>query len=270
MTITVRLFAAACVVYLLLCAAMFAFQRRLQYHPDPGTMNPAAAGLAQAVQETLATPDGERIVVWWVAPRAAGKPVYLYLHGNGAHLHARALRLAKLVEDGAGLMAVSWRGYGGSTGSPSEAGLLTDARTAHAELRRRAPEAPLVIYGESLGTTVATMLAAETQPAGVLLDSSFASALAVARDAYPWLPVALLLRDTFRADLAAPRVRAPVLQVHCRLDPVTPFAQAEALGALFPGRRELVVVDRACHVPSLLDYAPAWRRFVESGLSRSP
>jgi pimeloyl-ACP methyl ester carboxylesterase len=270
MTVVLRLLAAVLAAYLLLCAAMFVFQRRLQYHPDPGAMNPAAAGLPQAVQETLATPDGERIVVWWVAPRAAGKPVYLYLHGNGAHLHARALRLARLVEDGAGLMAVSWRGYGGSTGSPSEAGLLTDARTAHAELRRRAPDAPLVIYGESLGSTVATMLAAETPPAGLLLDSSFASALAVARDAYPWLPVALLLRDAYRADLAAPKVRAPVLQVHCRLDPVTPFAQAQALNALFPQRQELVVVERACHVPSLADYLGAWRQFVDTGLRRSP
>lgn len=261
MGIVLRLLAAACVAYLLLCAAMFAFQRRLQYHPDAGAMNPAAAGLPQAAQETLATPDGERIVVWWVAPRAAGRPVVLYLHGNGANLQARAQRFARLVEDGAGLMAVSWRGYGGSSGTPTEAGLLVDARAAHDELRRRAPSAPLLIYGESLGTTVATMLAAEVQPAGLLLDSSFASALAVARDAYPWLPVALLLRDTFRADRAAPQVRAPVLQVHCRLDPVTPFAQARALGALFPNRPELVVVERACHVPSLADYLEAWRGF---------
>jgi uncharacterized protein len=269
-SIVARLLVAAFAAYLAVCAAVFLFQHRLQYHPDRGAMNPAAAGLPQAVQEVLPTPDGERIVVWWVAPRAPGRPVYLYLHGNGAHLHARAQRLARLVEDGAGLMAVSWRGYGGSTGAPSEAGLLTDARTAHAELRRRAPDAPLVIYGESLGTTVATMLAAETQPAGVLLDSSFASALAVARAAYPWLPVAALLRDTYRADLAAPKVRAPVLQVHCRRDPVTPFVQAQALNALFPQRQELVVVERSCHVPSLADYAPAWRRFVETGLSRTP
>ena len=270
MSIALRLAAAALAIYLLLCAAMFGLQRRLQYHPDTGGMDPAAAGLPQARQETVATADGERIVVWWVAPRAAGRPVYLYLHGNGAHLHARALRFAKLVEDGAGLMAVSWRGYGGSTGTPSEAGLLEDARAAHAELRRRAPDAPLLIYGESLGTTVATMLAAQTAPAGLLLDSGFASALAVARDAYPWLPVGLLLRDTFRADLAAPRVQAPVLQVHCRIDPVTPLAQAQALHALFPNRRELVVVERGCHVPSLLDYAPAWRRFVDELLLSRP
>jgi pimeloyl-ACP methyl ester carboxylesterase len=270
MSIAARLLLAAVAAYALVCLAMFVFQRRLQYHPDPGPMDPAAAGFPQATQETLATPDGERIVVWWAAPRAAGRPVYLYLHGNGAHLHARALRLAKLAEDGAGVMAVSWRGYGGSTGTPTEAGLMTDARTAHDELRRRAPDAPMVIYGESLGTTIATMLAAETQPAGLLLDSSFASALSVARDAYPWLPVALLLRDTYRADLAAPKVRAPVLQVHCRLDPVTPFAQAQALNALFPMRQELVVLESACHVPSLADYLGPWRRFVDTALSRTP
>jgi pimeloyl-ACP methyl ester carboxylesterase len=263
MRAAVRLIAALLVAYLLLCAAMFFFQRRLQYHPDAGPMQPAAAGLPQAAQETLATPDGEHIVVWWVAPQAPGRPVYLYLHGNGANLHARAARFGKLVEDGAGLMAVSWRGYGGSTGSPSEAGLLTDARTALAELRRRAPAAPLLVYGESLGSTVAVMLAAEAKPAGVLLDSSFVSALAVAQDAYPWLPVGWLLRDRFRADLAAPKVAAPVLQVHCRQDPVTPLASAQALNQLFPARQDIVLVEGRCHVPSLRDYLAAWRGLVD-------
>lgn len=257
-----RLLVGALAVYLLACALMFVLQRRLQYHPDPRPMQPAAAGLPQAEVLSLATADGERVVAWWVAPREAGRPVYLYLHGNGANLVARAARLAALVEGGAGLLALSWRGYGGSSGSPSEAGLVADARAAHAELRRRAPQAPLVIYGESLGTTVAVMLAAEVDTAALLLDSAFASALAVAQDAYPWLPVAWLLRDTYRADLAAPRVRAPVLQVHCSDDPVTPLEHAQALHALLPQRLPLVQIDGRCHVPSLRAYEAAWRSFV--------
>jgi pimeloyl-ACP methyl ester carboxylesterase len=260
----VRILIAAALLYLLLCGLMFVGQRSLQYKPDPTPMDPATVGLGHLQSETLATPDGERIVVWWAAPRSASAPVYLYLHGNGANLSARDRRLALLTADGAGLMAVSWRGYGGSSGSPHEAGLLTDARTAYRALATRVDPAHIVIFGESLGTTVSVMLAAEVQVSAVVLDSSFASALDVAQRAYPWLPVRWLLRDTFRADLAAPRVRVPVLQVHCRDDPVTPLASAQRLQTLLPGRRPLELVEQRCHTPRLASFEPALRRFINT------
>lgn len=249
-----RLTATALGLWLLLCALMFALQRQLQYRPDPTPLDPALAARHGFVQETLATADGERLVAWWAPPPDVSVPVVLYLHGNGASLAARAARLAALQADGAGVLALSWRGYGGSSGSPTEAGLMADARAAWAALKARAPRHPTVIYGESLGTTVAVMLAAEVQPDALILDSSFASALAVAQDAYPWLPVPLLLRDTYRADLAAPRVRAPVLQVHCRDDPVTPLPHAQALNALLPQALPLVRLEQRCHVPSYAGY----------------
>lgn len=256
--------ALALLAYGALCLAMFVLQRSLQYFPDRSPMDPAAAGLPQARTETLATPDGERLAAWWVAPRDERAPVYLYLHGNGAHLHARALRFAHLVADGAGLLAPSWRGYGGSSGRPTEAGLHLDARTAYDALRARgiAPER-IVLYGESLGSTVAVMLAAEHPVRALLLDSAFASALDVARRAYPWLPVRWLLRDTYRADLAAPRVRVPVLQVHCEHDPVTPLASALALHARLPLAAPLHRIAGPCHVPSLAEYDGARVAFVD-------
>jgi uncharacterized protein len=264
MSVLRHLALAGLVAYALLCLVMFVLQRRLQYFPDPSPMSPAAVGLPQARSETLATPDGERLVTWWVAPRDPAQPVYFYLHGNGANLNARAARFARLVADGAGLYALSWRGYGGSSGTPSEAGLMTDARAAHAELTRRVAADRVLLFGESLGSTVAVMLAAEAPVRALLLDSSFASALAVARSAYPWLPVRLLLRDTYRADLAAPRVAVPVLQVHCSADPVTPLAAAHALRALLPQARPMITLPGPCHVPELDAYDGARRTFVAS------
>lgn len=251
--------------YAVLCAAMFLLQRSLQYFPDRSPMDPAAAGLPQAQSETLLAADGERLVAWWVAPRDAAAPVYLYLQGNGAHLHARAPRFAQLVADGAGLLAPSWRGYGGSTGSPTEAGLRLDARAAYDALRGRgvAPER-IVLYGESLGGALAVMLAAEQPVRALLLDSAFDSALDVARGAYPWLPVRWLLRDTYRADLAASRVGVPVLQVHCEDDPVTPLASALALHARLARAAPLHRIGGRCHVPSLALYDATRAAFVES------
>jgi pimeloyl-ACP methyl ester carboxylesterase len=259
-----RLFKLALIMLLLyglLCALMFTAQRRLQYGPDPSAVN-VSPDLPGVRAETLVTGDGERLAAWWVAPRRADAPVYLYLHGNGGKLDGRTRRLAWLVEGGAGVLAVSWRGYGGSTGSPHEAGLLDDARSAYRVLAARVDPARIVLFGESLGSTVAVMLAAEVRVAGVVLDSSFASALEVAQGAYPWLPVRWLLRDTYRADRAASRVDAPVLQVHCAEDPVTPLASAKRLQARLPGRPLLVVLPGRCHVVPLDRYEPALQRFI--------
>jgi pimeloyl-ACP methyl ester carboxylesterase len=263
------LLAFAVLAFALVCLAMFVLQRSLQYFPNPSPLDAAAAGLPQARAETLLTPDGERLAAWWVAPRDERAPVYLYLHGNGANLHARAPRFAHLVGDGAGLLAPSWRGYGGSSGSPTEAGLHLDARAAYDALRARGIAAErIVLYGESLGSTVAVMLAAERPVRALLLDSAFGSALEVASNAYPWLPVRWLLRDTYRADLAAPRVTVPVLQVHCVDDPVTPLASALALHARFAHARPLLRIDGRCHVPSLAAYDGARAAFVAGLFAR--
>jgi pimeloyl-ACP methyl ester carboxylesterase len=248
--------------YLLVCAAMWALQHRLQYRPDARPADAAVARLPALVNLTIPTPDGERLVAWWHPPRDERAPVFLYLHGNGANLLARGGRLKRIAERGAGLLALSWRGYGGSTGSPSEAGLRTDAQAAYELLAARVDPARIVIFGESLGTTVAVMLAAEVPAAALVLDSGFASVLDVAERRYFWLPVRWLLRDPFRADLAAPRVGMPVLQVHCRDDPVTPFESAERLHALLPRARPIAVIDDRCHAPPFARFDGALWAFV--------
>lgn len=248
------------------CAVMWALQRDLLFLPDRAAMDPRAAGLpASVVQETLTTPDGERIVVWWSPPQRPDRPTFLYLHGNGANLMARGRRLTRLIADGSGLMAVSWRGYGGSTGRPSEAGLMIDARTAHEATAARVAPSSIVLFGESLGTTVAVMRAAETPVRALILDSSFTSVLDLAQAIYPVIPVGLLLSDPFRADLAAARVDAPVLQIHCRADPVTPLASAERLATLFARPPERVVLDGACHPADFGAFETALRRVAGGG-----
>src|SRR5215475_15291404 len=98
-------------------------QRSLQYFPDRTRTAPAAAGLPQAEEIVLTTSDGEQVIAWHVAPRGE-KLVVLYFHGNGGALAWRAERFARITADGTGLLALSSRGYGGSSGRPSEAGLL--------------------------------------------------------------------------------------------------------------------------------------------------
>jgi len=253
--------------YALLCLLVFLAQRRLLYHPDPLPLRQAEAIGAETL--ALNASDGTRLIAWWIAPPSETAPVALYLHGNGANLDARAARLQALRDDGLGVLAVSWRGYGGSSGEPSEAGWKLDALAAYQELRRRGvPPSRILLYGESLGSTQALMLAA-VQPVGaLLLDSSFESALALAQQHYRVLPLAWLMRDPHRADLDAPRIKLPVLQVHCARDTISPLAHAERLQALLGRRSELLVLDGDCHVPSYARYRDAARAFVATAFGR--
>jgi uncharacterized protein len=242
-----RLLMVAVCGYLAICAAMFGLQRSLLYHPDTSLADPAAVDLRNAAIEHLKTADGEDLVAWWIPPRSSGKPVYLYFHGNGGNLTYRPNRFRLLSADGAGLMALSWRGYGGSTGSPTEDGLMTDARTAYAAVRSRVGPERIVLVGESLGTGVAVMLAAEAPVAALILDSGYSAISDVAAARFPWLPARLLLRDRFRADLAAPQIGVPVFQVHCTDDPVIPLAFGRRLHDLLPNRGDLIEVPGRCH-----------------------
>ncbi len=117
-------------VYLAICALMYTVQRSLVFIPDRRDVSADAAGLPGAEAIKLTTSDGETLNAWWKPPRTDSDPVYLYLHGNGANLTRRTGRFRQMTEDGAGLLALSWRGYGGSTGSPSESVSRTVMRTS--------------------------------------------------------------------------------------------------------------------------------------------
>ena len=149
----------ACVaLYVLALAAVALGQRRLLYFPYARAMAPASAGLAQAEVLHLQTEDGETLLAWFVAP-SPGRPLILYFHGNAEGLAARGLRFEKLTETGDGLLAVEYRGYPGSTGRPSEKGLLRDGEATYVKaLALGVPPARIVAMGESLGSGVAVDL----------------------------------------------------------------------------------------------------------------
>jgi uncharacterized protein len=233
-------------IYAAVVALMYFAQRKLMYLPDPARSAPAAVGLAEAEEVALDTPDGERLLVWH-APPQGDKPVIIYFQGNGGGLNLRVGRFRKLIGDGLGLIAVNYRGYGGSTGSPSEAGLVVDAATAHAFAARRYPADRIVLWGESLGTGVAVALAAERPVARVLLESPFTSTVSIAAAVYPFLPVRLLMKDQFRSDERIGKVTAPALVLHGAQDQVVPFAHGERLYAMIPAPKRFVRLDRADH-----------------------
>lgn len=226
---------------------MYLAQRRLMYFPETLRTLPAAADFAEAEELTLETGDGEQIIVWHVAPKDF-KPVVIYFHGNGGALRIRAERYRAIIADGTGLLAVSYRGYGGSTGTPTEAGLLADAEAAYIfAIARYTPER-IVLWGESLGSGVAIALAEKRKVARLVLESPFTSAADIGASVYWFLPVHLLMKDQFRSDRRIGRLHAPVLILHGTDDAVVPLAFGERLFALANEPKRLVRIPGGGHV----------------------
>ena len=214
-----------------LVALMYLAQRRLMYYPEWQRTPPAAAGMFDAQEIVLDTADGEKVIAWYVPPKR-GLPVVLYFQGNAGALRDRVNRFRALADDGYGLVALSYRGYGGSTGSPSEAGLIADAQAAYAFTAARTPPERIVLFGESLGTGVAVALAATHRIGGLVLQAPFTSAAEIGARAYWFLPVQLLMKDPFRSDALIGKVRVPLLILHGARDGVVPIALGERLFSL--------------------------------------
>ena len=228
-------------------ALMYVFQRRLLYFPDPKRTAPAQAGLPQAHELHLESIDGEQLVAWHVPP-SGERPVMLYLHGNAGALNLRAGRFEWLIAEGDGLVALSYRGFGGSSGRPSEQGLINDALAAYDFAIRRYPARRIVLWGESLGTAVAIALAAQREVGGVILDAPFTSIADVGAAAYPFVPVRRLIKDAFRSDLRIAKVRAPLLVLHGERDAIVPIRFGERLFALANEPKRMVRFLEGGHI----------------------
>lgn len=221
---------AAICAYLAILGLLYVMQRDLMYPRNPARAEVPSVDLPGVEETMLTTSDGERLVAWVVPPRE-GKPVLLFFHGNAGNFGRgiRQTRFRALTEDGTGLFAVNYRGYGGSTGAPTEEGLLLDARAAYAAAATRFGAERLIGYGESLGTGVVLKLAAEQPLPAVILEAPYLSTASVAQLVYPYVPIALLMKDQFHSDQVIGKVHAPLLVLHGERDSVIPFSQGQAL-----------------------------------------
>ncbi len=234
------------VLYLGLVAIMFFAQRVLMYFPDTVHTAPADAGFPQAQEVLLRSADGTDVIAWHVPPKQ-GKPVVIYFHGNGGSLQHRVPRFEPLIADGTGLVALSYRGYGGSKGSPSETGLIADGQAAFDFARRQYPDSKLVLWGESLGTGVAVAIAAQNEVAAVVLEAPYTSTADIAFAAYPFIPVRLLMKDQFRSDERIAKVNAPLLILHGTQDRIIPIGFGERLFGLANEPKHFVRFARGEH-----------------------
>lgn len=226
------LLAAGALAYGAVVVLVYLFQSRLVYFPQIGrevAVTPRAYGLPyEAVR--LATVDGERLAGWWVpAERARG--AVLIFHGNAGNISHRLDYLSMFHRLGYSTLIVDYRGYGESSGSPSEEGTYRDAEAAWRWLTetRGLAARDIVLFGESLGGAVAAWLAARTAPRALVLVSTFTSVPELGAQVYPFLPVRWMSRFRYDTRAALEAVEAPVLVAHSREDDIVPFAHGREL-----------------------------------------
>lgn len=262
----------ALLLYLALVAVLYTQQRRFLFLASRLRTSVAEAGLPDFRDVVIETADGERLAAWWKPPEP-GRALILYFHGNGGSLWNRRERARLLVRDGRGLLLVSYRGYSGSTGSPSEAGLRLDAEAAYRWLGSYPPDR-IVLYGESLGTGVAIRLATERPVAGIILDAPYTSIPDVARSIFWYVPLGLVMRDQFRSIDRIARLHVPLLVMHGDRDGIIPAALSERLFKAANAPKRFVNLPGVDHVGVLegggLAAVEAFMDEIEAHLAAAP
>ena len=240
-------------LYVIACLGLRLFERQITYQPNATRTTPAAARLPQVKEQTLRTPDGQRLIVWRL-PAQPGRPTILYFHGNGDPLTYRSGRVGSFEAEGYGLYMIAYRGFSGSTGAPTEAAIISDALLAYGALRSEGVAAEdIIIYGESLGTNVALRTALSRPAAALILEAPFTSMVDAWRQFVPLMPVGLLLRDRFDSIGIIDRLKMPLLVMHGERDRLVGFRLGQRLFKAAPEPKRFESFPEAGHM-NLYDY----------------
>ncbi len=258
------------VLVLALLIALWAGQRRLIYFPHQAVPPPTELGLAGVDAVSFETEDGETLQGWFFTRPGPAAFTAIVFNGNAGNRAYRAELAEALRARAIAVLLFDYRGFGGSTGRPTESGLFADARAARAWLvgRRDVDPERVVYIGESLGSGVAVHLATEHAPAALVLRSPFTSMADVGAMHYPMLPVRWLARDRYASVDRIGEVTAPVLVVAGDRDSIVPIEQSRQLYAAVRGRKAFVVVPGADHNDAALSHGPVFIDAIDAFLRR--
>ncbi len=244
-----RILIIALLLYVAVALLITLFQRRLLYFPDKKIGLPENYLLQGFEERFTSSADGVKLLLWHKQP-TAGMPTIIYFHGNAMHLGNRAESFAAFANEGFGVLALSYRGYGKSEGAPSEAGIMNDARAAMRYATEALQLAPsqILLYGESLGTGVAVRMAAEFKVGGLALQSPYISVVQRASEIYWFLPVRRLIRDHFDSHGHIHKGFAPVIIFHGKKDVTIPHRHGETMLQAANEPKEAVFFDHVGHM----------------------
>lgn len=241
-------------LYIVLLIGLYVFQRYMIYMPDR-----SQAFLNNDPVLSLETIDGLTLKSLFIEAKenTENKTIIVMFHGNAGHAGHRLDKAIPFIRAGYGAVIVGYRGYGGNAGKPSEKAFYSDAESLMGTLieKGHAPE-NIILYGESLGTGVASYIAANYAIKGMVLETPYTSLANVAQGHYPIFPVKHLMKDRFDTLGRLKQITAPILFMHGTKDKVIPIHHSQDLYDAYQGAKQIKIFEGGTH-NNLFDYGAA-------------
>jgi fermentation-respiration switch protein FrsA (DUF1100 family) len=211
------------VVYFSILILLFIFQRNLMYHPNEN--NYYGEKLEVEIEKVkIRTSDNINLLGWFHKKNLENNKTILFFHGNAGNLENRINKLNHFNDLNVNFLIIAWRGFSGNDGNPTENNLYIDGKSALEWLTNNGvDENNIIIFGESLGTGIATEIAQKGNFAGLILETPFTSMVEAAKNFYPYIPVGLLLKDKYENQKKIKSINIPVLVMHGEADKIVPF-----------------------------------------------
>ena len=220
---------ASSLIYLIILLSLFFFQRSLLYHPNVNNyFNDRLKVNIEEVQ--IKTSDNINLLGWFHKKDLNRFKTIVYFHGNAGKLENRIHKLNHFKDIDVNFLIISWRGFSGNSGKPTERGLYEDGKSTIDWLKNIGlSDKDIVLYGESLGTGIATHIAQNRKFAGLVLETPFTSMVDAAKNVYPYIPVGILLKDRYENEKKIKHINIPVLVMHGEADQIVPFKMGKKI-----------------------------------------
>tara|TARA_B100001057_G_scaffold163452_1_gene164095 strand:- start:399 stop:1217 length:819 start_codon:yes stop_codon:yes gene_type:complete len=224
-----QLFLIIFFLYFLVLVFLYFYQRNLLYHPDENNYSEDKISV-EIKKVKIKTSDNIELLGWFHEKDLKNYKTLLFFHGNAGSLENRIHKLNHFQDMNINFLIIAWRGFSGNDGKPTEQGLYEDGKSAIKWLLNKGvDEKNLILYGESLGTGVASHLAQKKNYAGVILETPFTSMVDAAKTFYPYIPVSLLLKDKFENHKKIRNINSPILVLHGEIDQIVPFKMGKKI-----------------------------------------
>ena len=223
------IFSSIVIAYFVLLVFIYFYQRNLLYHPSEN--NYQNDKIQFSYDEIFIKVDEKIKLKSWIINKNLKKfKTLLFFHGNAGELSNRIYKLNELNKLDINILLISWRGFSGNEGSPTEENLYKDAKAAIKWLNRKEVENnKIILYGESLGTGVAVEIGKKNNFNSIILEAPFTSMENAAKIYYPYLPVKLLLKDKYNSISKIKKITTPILIMHGKKDDIVPFSMGKEL-----------------------------------------
>lgn len=222
-------------------------QRELIYFPSQKITSPAESGVPEMKEISLKTRDNHSNTAWYRPPNSPEKPTLVYLHGNAGNIGQRASIIKPYLDEGYGVLLVTYRGYSGNSGIPTQYGLANDARAAITFLQEEKQDHCIILFGNSIGSAIAIQMATEFPISTLILQSPFSSLADVAQYHYFYLPAGRLLNDKFDSMKKVEKIQAPVLILLGKEDRIVPPKLGRKLYNALLHPKEIIEIEGKGH-----------------------